>query len=649
MHASSTVASAADTLGEAPEGRRAPTHRQRSILSVLILGAAIVWAAASQTTASAAGAAPTSVSLSSSDNPSLVAEQVTYTAIVTPAPDGGVVSFTADGTAIPGCQSAALNASGVATCAQGYASGGMHSILATYSGDSAYLGSGSATLVQQVEDGRVPLTVVLVSSAGSPSVVGQQVTYAAIVVAPGSTFNENAKPFPGGTVSFTDGSTPILGCQSLTTQEIGSPYPQATCTQTDTSAGTHSIVATYNGDSVYAVSSSTSLKRTVNPSVPPVVTATSLALIYSDGPPWTAVIEGPLARYSVYTATVAPTDNGGSLSFNVSGNVTAAFHLGGDGSLVSGCQSLPLNASGQATCILPNQGCQPRAIQAIYSGDNGYGGSASPAQEVLGTGGPFSGGCSNAVPAATSVSLTSSGSPSVAGDQVTYTATVIPLDPKVLLSSGPVNGTVLFTDQAGVIPGCGLVSLSASGTAACARMYTGAGSHSIVATYGGRFPYDASSASLMQTVTPKPGQSGSSGGGASGGGGGVGATLTQTASATVTVPAATPPTPSIRSTVSTANGSGSLTITSLKTVHLQAKHPALTLTVTLSRPGLLHVTLLDAKGKPLASWAERESEGKRTLTLVLPMKARHAGHDKLRITETGNATGETVGVTIARK
>jgi hypothetical protein len=29
----------------------------------------------------------------------------------------------------------------------------------------------------------------------------------------------------------------------------------------------------------------------------------------------------------------------------------------------------------------------------------------------------------------------------------------------------------------------------------------------------------------------------------------------------------------------------------------------------------------------------------------VPLKARHAGHDKLHITETGNTTGKTLAVT----
>jgi hypothetical protein len=127
---------------------------------------------------------------------------------------------------------------------------------------------------------------------------------------------------------------------------------------------------------------------------------------------------------------------------------------------------------------------------------------------------------------------------------------------------------------------------------------------------------------------------------------GAGTILTQTATASVTVPAATPPTPP-RSTSSTATSLAVLRISNLKTVHLHTKHPALTFTLSLSKAGVVRLTLLDTHGKPLGGWTEHETAGKHTLTLLLPLKARHAGHDKLHITEPGNTTGETVGITIA--
>lgn len=93
----------------------------------------------------------TTTSLASSANPSIVGQSVTYTATVSPVPDGGTVAFAQDGSPIAACQSVAVNTSnGTATCSVTYTSVGSHSLVATYSGDFAYSGSTSATLVQQV-------------------------------------------------------------------------------------------------------------------------------------------------------------------------------------------------------------------------------------------------------------------------------------------------------------------------------------------------------------------------------------------------------------------------------------------------------------------------------------------------------------------
>jgi Bacterial Ig-like domain (group 3)/IPT/TIG domain len=93
----------------------------------------------------------TTTSLASSANPSILGQSVTFTATVSPVPDGGTVDFAQDGNPIAACQSVAVNTSnGTATCSVTYATVGSHSLVATYSGDFAYSGSTSAALVQQV-------------------------------------------------------------------------------------------------------------------------------------------------------------------------------------------------------------------------------------------------------------------------------------------------------------------------------------------------------------------------------------------------------------------------------------------------------------------------------------------------------------------
>ena len=76
---------------------------------------------------------------------------MTYTATVTPTPDGGTVAFTDNGSTISGCGSVTVNtATGKATCQATYTSAGSHAIIATYSGDTNFESSPSTTLTQIV-------------------------------------------------------------------------------------------------------------------------------------------------------------------------------------------------------------------------------------------------------------------------------------------------------------------------------------------------------------------------------------------------------------------------------------------------------------------------------------------------------------------
>ena len=94
--------------------------------------------------------ATTTVGLTSSINPSSPGAPVLYTATVSGSDDGGTVSFADSGTPISGCQAAALNASGQATCATTPAGDGNHFVIASYSGDSNSSSSSSPALSQQV-------------------------------------------------------------------------------------------------------------------------------------------------------------------------------------------------------------------------------------------------------------------------------------------------------------------------------------------------------------------------------------------------------------------------------------------------------------------------------------------------------------------
>lgn len=111
----------------------------------------------------------TATGITSSANPSVVDEAVTYTATVSPAPDGGTVAFTDGGSAIAGCAAVAVNAvTGTASCGTTDAFPGSRTILASYSGDTNFGGSQSAPLTQ--------VATLLAALARAPKWNGRSVT-----------------------------------------------------------------------------------------------------------------------------------------------------------------------------------------------------------------------------------------------------------------------------------------------------------------------------------------------------------------------------------------------------------------------------------------------------------------------------------------
>jgi autotransporter-associated beta strand protein len=195
--------------------------------------------------------ATTTVSVTSSANPSILGQPVTFTASVTPTTPSttmptGMVTFK-EGTNTLGTSS--LNASGVATLTEtSPLSAGMHSITAVYSGDSNFATGTSMVFVQTVNLGA---TMTLITSSQNPATAGQSVVFTATVspVAP-------ATGTPTGSVTFKDGTT-TLGTATLSSG-------QATFSTSSLVAGAHSIVAVYSGDSNFSTSTSSVLVQTIS-------------------------------------------------------------------------------------------------------------------------------------------------------------------------------------------------------------------------------------------------------------------------------------------------------------------------------------------------------------------------------------------------
>jgi len=197
----------------------------------------------------------TATKLTSSVNPSVFGQSVTFTATVQAASPGsgtpsGTVTFYNGSKAI-GTGTLGLGNPDTATFTTVSLSVGAHAITAVYGGDGNFSTSTSPALNQRANQAGGSTTVV---SSANPSSSGQAVTLKATVsaVSPGS-------GTPTGTVTFYDGST-TLG--SATLGGTGA----ASFTTSSLSVGSHSIKVSYGGDADFKASTSAVLKQSVRAS-----------------------------------------------------------------------------------------------------------------------------------------------------------------------------------------------------------------------------------------------------------------------------------------------------------------------------------------------------------------------------------------------
>jgi hypothetical protein len=153
------------------------------------------------------------------------------------------------------------------------------------------------------------------------------------------------------------------------------------------------------------------------------------------------------------------------------------------------CNAVALNEATPdvATCTTTYTNAQTDSVTASYGGDSNYAASSATLSEQIGKLG-------------TSTSLVAGSGSSLAGDAVTYTATVA-------ASGAPTNptGTVEFSDGGTDLAGCGAVQLTSGLTATCTTTYPSTGSHSVIATYSGDGNFTGSTSSpLTHTVTARP-------------------------------------------------------------------------------------------------------------------------------------------------
>ena len=401
---------------------------------------------------------PTTMTLTQSSTTSSFGQSVTFTATVTPFEDNGsigpldasaarptgTVAFTEDPDANTHLTygTVGLNQStGQASVTISTLAGGTHNIKANYNSDSNYQDSRDS----------VDHTVTKASSSTSLSASPTTSTY-------GDTITMTAGVSPSGTtgtVAFQDASDPVFPV-TFATRSLGVTPHQAVFTSTSPlDAGSHSFVATYNGDANYASSTSSPVSVTVNKaSSSTVLAATTSDSRFGQQVTFTAFVRGP--------GTLA-----GSVQFK-------------DGSDDLG-SAQPVSG-GQASLDISTLPAGRHTITAEYLGDNNHDGSTSLELTSI------------VEKADTSIDLTQSTDITTLGQGVTFTATLSVVAP----GGGTPDGTVQFTDGA---TNLGVPQPLVGGVATLSLTTLGGGTHTIGAVFGGTSNYNGSSDSVTHTVT----------------------------------------------------------------------------------------------------------------------------------------------------
>jgi hypothetical protein len=457
--------------------------------------------------------APT-VAVTSSLNPSVVNQPVTFTATA-PAGATGTITFL-DGATVLG--TGTLN-NGQTTLTTSTLIVGSHTITVSYGGDSNNSPATSVPLTQIVNK---TAPTVAVTSSLNPSVVNQPVTFTATAPATAT-----------GTITFLDGAT-VLGTGTLNNG-------QTTLTTSTLIVGSHTITVSYGGDTnnnpaasvpltqivnkatpvipppvVSAPTTPVNTPETITETVPPGVTGT---VTFSDGstPIGTAPIVGGVATITVsnlpvgtdpITATtsgdannnpatsaptivtvtqpvpvlVAPIVSSNNPPPNTPITITEPIPTGVSGPVTFYNGTTPLGTApiinGQATLTVPSLpvGTNPITVTAINTATGGT--LTSPPTQVT------------VAKATITVTLASSVNPSSPGQAVTFSATV---------HSGA-TGSVTFLDGTTVL---GTGTINATGIATFTTSTLAIGSHSVTASYGGDSAYNSSVSAVLTQVVGK--------------------------------------------------------------------------------------------------------------------------------------------------
>jgi hypothetical protein len=301
---------------------------------------------------------PTTVTVTSSPNPSAVNQSVTFTATVSPAsgftgsPTGSVdfkdLNTNTDfGTVtlqnVGGLQKASVTAS--LTPAQ------IHNIQVIYSGDGSF--SASNVQFNQVVSSGTATTATLTSSP-NPSTTGTPVTFTATIKP------TSGSGTPTGNVTFqdTNGGAGQLAIVALSPLAGGGAQATFTTAGATLGAGSHNVTATYPGDATFSAAAA-SVTQIVGGTVGTTTTLTSSLNPSAVGQAvtFTAIVK-PASGVAIPTGTVTFKDNGTAI---------------GAGTLSS------VGSVQTATFTTSNLTAGSHPITAVYGGDANFASSPSAA------------------------------------------------------------------------------------------------------------------------------------------------------------------------------------------------------------------------------------------------------------------------------
>jgi Bacterial Ig-like domain (group 3) len=391
------------------------------------------YSAATQVTESV-GATPASQTITFTTNPPASAAYNSQFTVAATASSGLAVAYTSSGS----CSNSGATytmTSGTGTC----------SVIANQAGNANYA---AATPVTKSVTATPASASVSVGSTLDPSAYGQAVSFTASVTGAG----------PTGTVQFNiDGGA--FGSPVTLVSGLAASGSIATLT-----SGTHTVTATYSGDTnnggstgtlaggqvVGAANASVSVASSLNPST------------YGQSVTFTATINGANGMIKGRNGV------SGVKPQSVTGTVTWSSNTG------CGTTTVSAGNPGTATCTTSGLGVGTDAITATYSGDSNHNG---------GTGTLSGGQVVNQ--AGVNVSVGSTLDPSTYGQAVSFTASVTGSSP---------TGTVQFNIDGGAF-GSPVTLVSGSATSGSITTLSN-GTHTVTAVYSGDTNNNSSTGTL---------------------------------------------------------------------------------------------------------------------------------------------------------